>query len=127
VEHDIGVTGRQGLLLRSGARESFGSPQGLRYWHRRTARTATPPVARRPALRPRKALTPGGNGLKALCKISQLARDILVDGGWLMFEHGFEQVPASREIMQQAGFENIKTLDDLQNHERITIAEKSGN
>ena len=75
---------------------------------------------------PRKALTPGGDGLKAIRKIAQLARGILVDGGWLMFEHGFEQGSATRKILQKAGFENIETLNDLQGHERVTVGEKPG-
>jgi release factor glutamine methyltransferase len=73
---------------------------------------------------PRKALTPGTDGLKAILKISSLAQPILLDGGWLMFEHGYEQGTATRKIMQQAGFANIKTHTDLQGHERVTVGEK---
>jgi len=73
---------------------------------------------------PRLALTPGGDGLEAIRQISQLAQPILVDGGWLMFEHGWDQGPASREIMQDTGFINIETRQDLQGHERVTVGEK---
>jgi len=75
---------------------------------------------------PRKALTPGADGLKAIRKISGLAQPKLVEGGWLMFEHGYDQGSATREIMQQAGFENIETLKDLQGHERVSVGEKTG-
>ncbi len=51
------------------------------------------------------------------------ARALLVDGGWLMFEHGWEQGPATRQILDEAGFINIETLQDLQGHERVTVGE----
>lgn len=73
---------------------------------------------------PRDALTPGSDGLSAIRQISQLSRSKLVDGGWLMFEHGWEQGPATREFLQTVGFINIETLQDLQGHERVTVAEK---
>ena len=72
---------------------------------------------------PDKALTPGVDGLSAIQKISQLVYPILVDGGWLMFEHGWEQGPAVREILQAASFTNIETHQDLQGHERVTVGE----
>jgi len=74
---------------------------------------------------PRKALTPGADGLSAIRKISQLAHPILVDGGWLMFEHGWDQGFATRETMKEAGFMNVETLQDLQGHERVTVGEKT--
>ena len=73
---------------------------------------------------PRKALTPGRDGLTAIRKISKLAHPILVDGGWLIFEHGYEQGAATREILETNGYKNIKTILDFQDHERVTIAEK---
>jgi len=74
---------------------------------------------------PRKALTPGIDGLRAIRKITQLAQPILLSGGWLMFEHGFDQGDATRELLQNSGFINIETLQDLQGHERVTVGEKS--
>ena len=73
---------------------------------------------------PRQALTPGDDGLQAIQQISRLAQPMLVDGGWLMFEHGWDQGPATREIMQDAGFINIETRQDLQGHDRVTVGEK---
>ena len=72
---------------------------------------------------PRNALTPGSDGLSAIREISQLAQDMLVEGGWLMFEHGWEQGSASRKVIQEAGFIKIETLQDLQGHDRVTIGE----
>lgn len=74
---------------------------------------------------PRRALTPGDDGLRAIRKIVQLVQPMLVSGGWLMFEHGFEQGAATRALLKNAGFVNIETLHDLQGHERVTTGEKS--
>jgi release factor glutamine methyltransferase len=40
-----------------------------------------------------------------------------------MFEHGWNQGPASREILQSAGLINVESLQDLQGHERVTMGE----
>jgi release factor glutamine methyltransferase len=73
---------------------------------------------------PRQALTPGADGLRAIRDISSLAQPKLVDGGWLILEHGWDQGPGTREILESAGFMNIETLRDLQGHERVTTGEK---
>ena len=72
---------------------------------------------------PRAALTPGPDGLSAIRLISQLTQAILVEGGWLMFEHGWQQGLATRQVMHDAGFTNIETLQDLQDHDRVTAGE----
>lgn len=72
---------------------------------------------------PRNALTPGADGLSAIRKISQDTQSMLVEGGWLMLEHGWEQGPATRQLLDDAGFVNIETLKDLQGHERVSIGE----
>jgi release factor glutamine methyltransferase len=72
---------------------------------------------------PRDALTPGPDGLSAIRHISLAVQAKLVDGGWLMFEHGWEQGSATRQVLQNAGFLEIETLKDLQGHERVTVGE----
>jgi release factor glutamine methyltransferase len=72
---------------------------------------------------PRDALSPGPDGLSAIKRISQLARLILVEGGWIMFEHGWKQGRSTRQILDDAGFLKIETLQDLQGHERVTLGE----
>jgi len=74
---------------------------------------------------PRKALTPGKDGLGAIRKITQVAQPMLVSGGWLMFEHGYDQGAATRELMLESGFDKVETLHDLQGHERVTLGEKN--
>jgi release factor glutamine methyltransferase len=73
---------------------------------------------------PTQALTPGPDGLSAIRQIATLAHPTLYESGWLMFEHGWDQGPASRAILLDAGFSNVTTLQDLQGHDRVTIGEK---
>jgi release factor glutamine methyltransferase len=75
---------------------------------------------------PRTALTPGPDGLEAIRTIANDVFPIIQDGGWLMFEHGWEQGPACRVILQESGYERVETFKDLQGHERVTIGQKAG-
>lgn len=70
---------------------------------------------------PRGALTPGIDGLSAIRKISGLAHPMLHSGGWLMFEHGYDQGPATRAILKDCQFSDIETVQDLAGHDRVTI------
>jgi len=72
---------------------------------------------------PRQALTPGADGMSAIRVISRHAGDLLVKGGWLMFEHGWQQASATAAVMKDAGFDRIETFRDLQDHERITVGQ----
>ena len=72
---------------------------------------------------PRRALTPGADGMSAIRVISQHAGSLLVNGGWLMFEHGWQQASATAEVMKDAGFTRIETFRDLQDHERVTVGQ----
>jgi release factor glutamine methyltransferase len=72
---------------------------------------------------PRDALTPGADGLSAIREISLLARAMLLEGGWLMFEHGWQQGPKTRQVMHEAGFIELETLQDLKGHDRVTVGE----
>jgi len=74
---------------------------------------------------PGEALTPGPDGLSAIREVTLLARTMLVDGGWLMFEHGWDQGSTVREIMAGSRFTKIETLKDLQGHERVTAGERA--
>lgn len=74
---------------------------------------------------PRQALTPGTDGLNAIRDISRLVQPMLLDGGWLMLEHGLEQGSATRAILKDVGYTNIQTLQDLAGHDRVTVGEKN--
>lgn len=69
---------------------------------------------------PRAALTPGGDGLDAIRRIVRDSVDHLVPGGWLWFEHGHDQGPACRALLQQLGYDAIATHRDLAAIERVT-------
>lgn len=72
---------------------------------------------------PRAALTPGPDALSAYRCIVTQAADYLVPGGWLMFEHGFDQGAALRALLQQEGFAKPESHRDLQGHERVTLGQ----
>lgn len=72
---------------------------------------------------PRLALASGTDGLDLIRRMINAAPDHLKPGGWLMFEHGFEQAASCRELLAQAGFTQIKTLPDLAGLERVTLGQ----
>lgn len=69
---------------------------------------------------PALALTPGGDGLGALRKIVQGASQHLVDGGWLLLEHGHDQAAAVCASLRAAGFESVQTRIDLAGRQRCS-------
>lgn len=71
---------------------------------------------------PREALTPGGDGLGAYRSILADARRCLRPGGWLILEHGYDQGPAVRQILDRAGFRNSQTIPDLAGQGRVSLA-----
>ena len=71
---------------------------------------------------PRRALTPGGDGLSAIREIAQNAPAFLLPGGRLVFEHGFDQGADAREILQGLGYVEIETHQDLEKRDRVTSA-----
>ena len=75
-----------------------------------------------PALRhePRQALTSGPDGLDDLRQIVQQAPAHLVNGGWLLLEHGWNQAGMVRELLAQAGFEAVQSRRDLSGIERCS-------
>jgi len=69
------------------------------------------------------ALSPGGDGLAAFRQISDQAGEYLLPGGWLLFEHGYDQANQVQCILLAAGLENIKTHQDLAGIDRVTIGQ----
>jgi len=72
---------------------------------------------------PKAALASGKDGLDAIREITQKAATYLTKKGWLMLEHGFNQGNAVFSLLQQCGFSNIETLNDLSGNDRITIGQ----
>jgi release factor glutamine methyltransferase len=70
---------------------------------------------------PRMALTDeSDDGLDAIRLIVTNAASYLQQGGWLMFEHGYNQDVAARQLMEQAGFIDVTTANDLAGIPRVT-------
>ncbi|MDE2439795.1 MAG: peptide chain release factor N(5)-glutamine methyltransferase [Betaproteobacteria bacterium] len=74
---------------------------------------------------PRMALTDqeaGGTGLACIRRIVADAATHLRPGGWLLFEHGYDQGEASRNLLTAAGFKNAFTHPDLAGIDRVSGA-----
>jgi release factor glutamine methyltransferase len=72
---------------------------------------------------PRIALTDGdtgGNGLACIRHIVAAAPAHLQTGGWLLFEHGYDQGAASRNLLTTAGFKSAFTHPDLAGIDRVS-------
>lgn len=74
---------------------------------------------------PSIALTSGKDGLDDIRRIVSEAPSHLNPGGALMLEHGYDQGPRVREIMEKSGFKRIRTVRDLGGNERVTSGEWS--
>ncbi|MNT48954.1 Release factor glutamine methyltransferase [compost metagenome] len=68
-----------------------------------------------PALRhePTRALVAGADGLDDIRQIVRDAPAHLVDGGWLLLEHGHDQAEAVRRLLAERGFAEVQSRDDL--------------
>jgi release factor glutamine methyltransferase len=73
---------------------------------------------------PRAALTDGGDGLSALREIIAGADARLAAGGHVLVEHGYDQGPAVRALMHDAGLAEVVTLRDLEGRERACMGSK---
>lgn len=72
---------------------------------------------------PQQALTDNHNGLSAFETIIAGAKDFLRADGWLLFEHGYDQGEAVRNILSQYKFRKIQTLADLAGLDRVTLGQ----
>lgn len=70
---------------------------------------------------PALALSSGADGLDAIRTIIAGAPEHLIDGGWLLLEHGWDQGDAVRALLDAAGFSNVATHRDLGDRERVSL------
>jgi len=68
---------------------------------------------------PATALVAGAEGLDAIRHIARHAREFLKPGGWLLFEHGWDQAEAIGDYLRQQGYRNIVCHTDLTGHARV--------
>ena len=69
---------------------------------------------------PLAALVADEDGLGDIVRIAAGARGRLRPGGWLLFEHGWEQAPAVAAILARAGFGDVRTRADIEGRDRCT-------
>jgi release factor glutamine methyltransferase len=69
---------------------------------------------------PRQALTDGSrDGLDSIRALIVGASDHLHPGGWLLFEHGYDQAEAVRGLLESTGFGHIVSIADLAGIARV--------
>jgi release factor glutamine methyltransferase len=71
---------------------------------------------------PPLALTPGGDGLRAIRTIVAAAPAHLARGGWLLLEHGHDQAASVAALYGDAGFADVGAARDLAGILRVTYA-----
>jgi release factor glutamine methyltransferase len=69
---------------------------------------------------PLSALVAGDEGLADIRRIAEGAAGRLCAGGWLLFEHGWEQAAAVQDILQRLGFDEVSTRVDIEGRARCT-------
>jgi release factor glutamine methyltransferase len=74
---------------------------------------------------PAAALRGGDDGLACIRLIVASAPQYLAHGGWLAFEHGYDQSERAREILTAAGFVSILSRRDVAGIERLAGARSS--
>jgi release factor glutamine methyltransferase len=73
---------------------------------------------------PLSALIADNNGLADLEFIIARAPSYLVNGGWLLVEHGYDQGGAVRELLAANQFDELNTFRDYGGNERVTVGRK---
>jgi release factor glutamine methyltransferase len=74
---------------------------------------------------PNSALQSGADGLDAIRLIAQEARRFLSPNGWLLLEHGFNQLGSCADILASFGYANIHCQRDLAGQPRVSSAKLS--
>jgi release factor glutamine methyltransferase len=74
---------------------------------------------------PRMALVSANQGLRDIEVIITNAMDYLVDGGWLIFEHGYQQAEAVSELLKHYGYQACFMRKDLSGNPRVSGGRKS--
>lgn len=69
---------------------------------------------------PSTALASGADGLDDLRRIVAAAPAHLLPGGWLLFEHGYDQAAAARNLLTAGGYVDIEQHQDLAGIVRVS-------
>lgn len=71
---------------------------------------------------PHSALVADDAGLADIRTIARAAPAYLNPGGWLVFEHGYNQAEAVRTLLARLGYQRGQTLQDYAANDRVTLA-----
>lgn len=69
---------------------------------------------------PLTALIAEEEGMADIRQIAEQATRHLCNGGWLLFEHGYDQGDAVRQCLTCLGYAEVETVRDLGGNERVT-------
>ncbi len=72
---------------------------------------------------PKSALVAQDNGLADIKFISDSARRYLLSNGWILFEHGYDQGSAVRDILEGFGYLHVETQQDYAGNDRVTLGQ----
>lgn len=75
---------------------------------------------------PYEALFAENEGLYFYYEISERAKDYMSDGAYLIFEVGYNQSILVERIMNELGYKNVVTVNDLNEIGRVVIGQKNG-
>jgi release factor glutamine methyltransferase len=73
---------------------------------------------------PAAALKAGQTGLADLQHLIREALPHLKPGGWILFEHGYDQAAAVMQLLEQAGYEQVSDYTDLAGQPRVVAGRK---
>lgn len=74
---------------------------------------------------PKSALVAEQQGLSDIMHICGQGFSTVVNGGWLLVEHGYDQGQVVREIFSQAGWIDVTTEQDYAGLDRVTLGRKA--
>lgn len=74
---------------------------------------------------PLTALLSDNNGLADISEIIEQSHYYLKPGGWLLFEHGYEQASSVQALFKKLKYCKINTLTDINHLPRVTIAQRT--
>lgn len=73
---------------------------------------------------PSIALISGETGLECIEILARTAKSHMLPGGYLLFEHGYQQHNAIKKLLEDEGYINILVHKDYTGHFRVTSAQK---
>ena len=69
---------------------------------------------------PQRALLGGADGLDCIRAIVAQAQAHLLPGAWLLFEHGYDQAPPCRALLEARGYAEVQSWPDLAGVPRVS-------